>query len=339
MKAFVERMWRRETGAAGKALQVALAPAELLFRTAVRARDAAYAHELMPAARARVPVLSVGNLVVGGAGKTPLTAWLARRLVDAGHSPAVLHGGYAEDEPELHRAWNPDIPVYVGRDRVVSARAATEAGATVLLLDDGFQHRRLDRDVDLVLVPAESWTTEPHLLPRGPWREPVIALRRASAVVITHRASSPAQRQAARDGASAVAPDVPVMVVALVADRWRTGADALEPAPAGARPPEQPVVAVTAIAQPTLFVENARAAGATVDELVAFPDHHAFDASDAAEIQSRAAGRGIVTTAKDWIKLQALLPAAKVHVLEQRVVLEQGSELLDALLARLMARS
>ena len=339
MRAYVERMWRREAGAAGKALQAALTPAELLFRAVVRARNAAYAHELMPAARAKVPVLSVGNIVVGGAGKTPLTAWLARRLADAGHSPAVLHGGYAEDEPELHRAWNPDIPVYVGRDRVLSARAATDAGASVLLLDDGFQHRRLDRDVDLVLVPAESWTAVPHLLPRGPWREPVAALRRASALVITHRASSLAQLQAARDGASAVAPDVPVMVVALVADRWRAGADALAPAAAGARSPDQPVIAVTAIAQPALFVENARAAGATVDELIAFPDHHAFDTADAAEIVSRAAGRGIVTTAKDWIKLQALLPAAQVHVLEQRVVLEQGSDELDALLARLVARS
>ena len=338
MKAFVERMWRREAGAAGKALQAALAPAELLFRAGVRARDAAYAHELMPAARARVPVLSVGNIVVGGAGKTPLTAWLARRLVDAGHSPAVLHGGYAEDEPELHRAWNPEIPVYVGGDRVVSARAATEAGATVLLLDDGFQHRRLDREVDLVLVPAESWTNAPHLLPRGPWREPVGALQRASALVITHRASSPAQLQAARDGASAVAPHVPVIVVGLVADRWRAGADALEPTAAVASPPAQPVIAVTAIAQPTLFVENARSAGATVDELVAFPDHHAFDAADAAEIERRAAGRGVVTTAKDWVKLHALLPAAQVHVLEQRVVLEQGSDVLDALLARLVSR-
>ena len=339
----MERTWRGEGGAAGSLLSGALAPAELLFRAGIRLRAAAYDAHLMPAARMQVPVVSIGNIAVGGAGKTPVTAWLARRLAALGHHPAVLHGGYAQDEPELHRTWNPDIPVYVGRDRVVTARTAVSAGASVLLLDDAFQHRRLDRTLDLVLLAAESWTSRPHLLPRGPWREPPSALDRATAIVVIHRTEARAAVDSALAGIRAVAPGRPTIVLALRADVWRRGTDAFAAEPertsrdtsSGDTAPAGEVVAVAAIAQPALFVENTRNAGANVTEVITFADHHEYDDGDVADIERRAAGRGIVTTAKDWIKLRTLLEPGRVPVLVQRVEVEQGGEVLEALLASL----
>jgi tetraacyldisaccharide-1-P 4'-kinase len=131
------------------------------------------------------------------------------------------------------------------------------------------------------------------------------------------------------------------MVIALRADRWRTGRDALDgDAPRLVGAPPGDVVAVTAIAQPALFLENARRAGARVaDVLITFPDHHDYDAGDAARIEKRAAGRAIVTTAKDWIKLHTLLPPDRVYVLEQRVEVETGSDVLDTMLRRLTVRA
>jgi tetraacyldisaccharide 4'-kinase len=273
-----------------------------------------------------IPVISVGNHAVGGAGKTPFSAWLIDELLRRGERPALVHGGYADDEPALHALWHPDVPVIADRDRVGAARRAAGAGATIVVLDDAMQHRRIVRDLDIALVSAEQWDSAPRLLPRGPWREPPSSLRRVNLVAVTRKAAS---EELARDVACrirALAPGVDVVCVTIEPAGWM----GREGAPGAS-------IMVTGVAQPDLFAENARANGAVLDEVFLFPDHYAYARVDAARILAAARGRAVVTTAKDWVKLRSLIEDADLWVLEQRVRIDEGADLLEAALTRVVA--
>jgi tetraacyldisaccharide 4'-kinase len=327
---FVTRWWAGQGGAAGSALTVLTAPLEWLYRLGMAARNAAYERGMSPAHRAGVPVISVGNLVVGGSGKTPVSAWLVRELQRRGRHPALLHGGYAADEPALHRLWAPEVPVVAGLDRVAGAAAARAAGADAIVLDDGFQHRRLARDLDLLLVSAEQWSMPRRLLPRGPWREPLRAARRATVIAVTSRSASPERARAVAAELQLLLPAVPVIALGIRPAGWlRDG----QPAPH----PSGPVLAVAAVAHPRTFVENARAAGARVAGELCWRDHHDYNAADAALIAERAAGGAVATTPKDWIKLQRLLPGARVWVLAEEVTVESGEAELRQALERVLS--
>ena len=329
MSDVVERLWRGELGAAGMLLDAGLTPAAALFRAVSKTRNAAFDAGLFKQHRVNVPVISVGNLTVGGTGKTPFAAWLVETLTVRGARPALLHGGYGQDEPALHRIWHPDVPVYAGKDRIASAHAAIAAGATVLVLDDGFQHRRLARDVDIVLIAAESWTA-PKLLPRGPWREHPGSLARAGVIAVTRRsASRELAGQVMRD-AQRFAPEAVRLTVAIAPAGW-TARDGRE-----AAPPER-AIGVTAIAQPQIFAHNAASAGVALADLLVFRDHHDYTTTDVEQMRARAAGLPIVTTAKDWVKLEPLLPDAEVFVLQQRVVVESGEAQLQQIIDRVLA--
>ncbi|HEX6693266.1 MAG TPA: tetraacyldisaccharide 4'-kinase [Longimicrobiales bacterium] len=318
--------WDGRLGGTGRALDVITAPAEALYRGITSTRNALYDGGSLQSVRLPAPVLSVGNVAIGGTGKTPVTAWLARVLRDAGRHPAVLHGGYAPDEPALHQKLNPDIAVIAGRDRVETGRAAIGAGADVLVLDDGFQHRRLERDIDIVLVAAETWGIRRRTLPRGPWREPEHALRRATHIIVTRRSVDSETAMMVAGGIRRFFPGE-VAIVHLNAATWRRGDRAWD-GPAAA-PPAAGALLVTAIAQPASFEENARAAGATLTGRAFFPDHHDYSEADAAAILEKAGNGAIVTTAKDWVKLERLLPRERVWVLHQQVEPEAG---VDAML-------
>ena len=192
-------------------MRVALLPASLLMGMAVRLRNGLYDKGLLAADRLPVPVISVGALTAGGAGKTPVARYLARRLRDAGYRPAVLSRGYgrnsratqtvrpgapwqeAGDEPAFLASTLPDVPVVVGPSRTAAGRLAIDRhGADLLLLDDGFQHRSTARAVDIVVHDASGQLSligpecKPgRVLPAGPYREPVSSLRRARALVLT----------------------------------------------------------------------------------------------------------------------------------------------------------
>lgn len=317
----------------GKVLDLALLPAELAFRAIVAARRGAYARGLLPAVRVSIPVVSIGNLAVGGAGKTPVTRWLVGELCTRGARPAVLHGGYAADEPELHRIWHPTVPVIAGRDRVIGARKALDEGATVVVLDDAFQHPRLVRDLDLVLVAAETWTARPRLLPRGPWREAPAALRRARVVAVTRKTASEEVARRVADEVRRFAPSAPIVRFHLHPAGWRRiGGTAGTEAPLGDS------VAVTGIAHPDSFVANAREAGAEVAEVLTFPDHHEYVEDDVAKIREIAGCRPIVTTAKDAVKLEPLARDLVIWVLEQGVRVEEGATDLARLLDGIVGR-
>jgi tetraacyldisaccharide 4'-kinase len=292
-----------------------LAPAERLYAGIVHIRNAAYDRGVFPAHRVSVPVISVGNIVAGGAGKTPIVRWVVDQLLARSRRPAVLHGGYGMDEPRLHERWHPDVPVIAERDRIAGAARAIEAGADVLVMDDGFQHRRLARDLDVVLVAADSDTW--NLLPRGPGRERVASLNRAQFVLVTRKSASTDRALVLETFVHQHAP------------RARTGRAHLR---LHAELPAQPILAVASVARPDLFVAQLRALGARIATALAYPDHYDYTASDAAHIAQRADGHLIVTTAKDAVKLQPLLPDRALHVVEQELVFESGeAELLIAL--------
>jgi tetraacyldisaccharide 4'-kinase len=324
------RLWSGDAGAGGRALDALMLPAAAAYRATVAARNRAYDVGVLRTHRVEVPVISVGNIAVGGTGKTPFAHWLATELRGRGRAPAILHGGYAADEPALHRRWAPDIPVVVERDRVAGARQAIARGADVVVLDDAFQHRRLHRDLDIVLLAAERWQGgAARLLPRGPWREPMSSLGRAHLLVVT-RKTAPADRARRAAAEAASVTGKPVVVVHLRAGRWQRAGVA-----AGA--PAHPALVVAGLAEPALFVESARAAGVGVAGVLAFPDHHEYRPRDIDSILAAAAGAPIVTTEKDWTKLDGRLDPAQVWLLVQQVVVEDGAAVLDALIRRALS--
>ncbi len=337
LRAWVPRWWAGEGGPAGAALDVALLPAEGLFRAASGARNRLYDSGTLRTERVPVPVISVGNLAVGGAGKTPFSAWLARRLAGWGRRPAVCLRGYGGDETLLHRELNPDVPVFAAARRVEAAREAVAAGCDAVVLDDAFQHRALGRDLDVVLVAAEGWAARRRLLPRGPWREDAGALRRAGAVVVTRKTATSAAAFGVAGEMRRTAPHAAVAVVALqpsalVRIEDRTEVDGGLASLAGRR-----VLAASALADPAPFLAHLAEAGAEV-EAASYADHHAFTADEAAALAERAGERTIVTTHKDAVKLRPLLPSgAEALVLEQRVTVEAGADALDAALRRALA--
>ena len=325
-------VWAGGGGAAGAALRLLMAPAEAGYAAVVGARNGAYDRGWLRSERVGVPVISIGNLSVGGAGKTPFAAWVARRLREWGRRPAIALRGYGEDEILLHHELNPDVPVFRGRRRVEAAREAIAAGCDAVVLDDAFQHRALARDLDVVLVPVEGWEPRPRLVPRGPWREGPRALTRADVVVLTRKSADAARAAAVEAEVARLHPRVPIVRCALLPSQLAAlhGGDAMPiDALAGRR-----VLAVAALAIPAPFIHHLRQAGAEVEALT-YPDHHPFTDDDAANLMARAGGRMMVMTHKDAVKLRALLPpSAQAYVLEQRVVVESGADALDALLRR-----
>lgn len=319
--------------------RVALAPAEVLYTIAIKAREELFDRGMLDVSRSPLGVVSVGNLTVGGTGKTPVTAWIAQRLVSLGRKPAVVLRGYGGDEPHVHARLNPGVPVIVDADRVRGIARASDGGADCAVLDDAFQHRRAHRDVDLVLISADEWTSDVRLLPAGPYREPPSAIERSTAVIITVKAASEEKVQQVRSWTERVAPGKPVAIVNLVQyDIERvdgTGQALPVSALAGKR-----VVAIAAIGNPGAFFRQVESTGASVIP-VRFPDHHAFSAADASRAAALArASDYVVCTLKDAVKLASLWPAtaAPLWYVSQAVEVELGEPILDGILRQLPSR-
>jgi tetraacyldisaccharide 4'-kinase len=318
--------------------RLALVPAAGLYGGIVAARGLLYDLGMLPARRTILPALSVGNLSVGGTGKTPVSAFIAARLRDRGGRPAIVLRGYGGDEPLVHATLNPDIPVVVSADRVAGVARARVLGADVAVLDDAFQHRRADRWGDVVLVSADSWSAKQRLLPAGPWREPVRGLRRAALTIVTRKAAS---AEDARGVVAALRATVPTLATAIV---WLAPGDLRD-----ARGPEsRPLAAVAgkrlhaiaAIGDPGAFIRQLEQAGAAGVRSSVFPDHHDFTANDAARIALETGGAELVVcTLKDAVKLAPHWPAEapRLWYVSQHVNVEVGIESLDLLLDGLLA--
>lgn len=339
LREWVPRWWRGEGGKAGLAADLALLPAEALFRGAARIRNRAYDAGVLRAERAPIPVISIGNLGVGGAGKTPIAAWIASRLLEWGGRPAIVVRGYGRDEILVHRELNPGVPVIAAARRIEGVRRAAAEGRDVAVLDDAFQHRALIRELDIVLLSADGWTGTVRLLPRGPWREGLTALRRAHLVVVTRKQAEEATAVALERLLAGGIGGQQVVRARLESGRvrglWGGGAgegDALE------RLAGTEVLAVASLADPRPFHATLEAAGLIV-ERADFPDHHEFSAAEGMALVDRARGRPLVMTRKEGVKLRDLLPSTtEAWMLEQQVVIESGETMLENALRRAMRR-
>lgn len=335
MASWVDAVWYGD-GLVARLARGALTPASLAYHAVTSARNAWYGWPGRARATA-VPALSVGNLSVGGTGKTPVAAWCAARLRAQGARPAIVLRGYGDDEPAVHRVLNPDVPVIATPDRLLGAERARAAGADVVVLDDAFQHRRARRIADLVLVSADRWRPDLAVLPAGPWRESPVGLRRATAIVVTRKAARAEAALRVAGWATRVAPGVPVAIVHLVPDAL-VRADA----PGASRRldtlADQDVLAVAGVGDPRAFAEQLRAGGARV-QLRAFADHHPYTEADVAALVREAGARPVVTTLKDAVKLSPRWPrtAPPLWYVSQRVVVEDGGPALDGVLAAVLA--
>lgn len=334
-----QRLWNPDTAAA-RAASSLLIPAELAYRAAVATRSWMYDRGLLGSVDAPIPALGVGNLTVGGTGKTPVTAWFARTLADRGRVPAVVMRGYGGDEIEVHRLLNPSVPVHVSADRVEGAKRAQRDGADVVVLDDAFQHRSLRADAYVVLVAAEEWSSSPRLLPRGPWREPPAALERATLIVSTRKvaAKEDAQRvtmELARIRSPAETAQAHIGLAGLA--RYDGGRGSLDEP--GRLEGFHCALGVAGVARPAAVFAQLEAAGATADEWWGLPDHHRYSKEEVARIASRAQSGPILATLKDAVKLGAILgPAVDLYVPLQKVEWESGWEAVDRLVSSLERR-
>ena len=353
-------------------------------------------YERRPEARRRLPrpVVSVGALAAGGSGKTPVAALVAELLRDAGERPAVLSRGYgrrvrmrgplvvrdpggtradvdsAGDEPRLLAERLHGVSVVVCADRYRAGRVAeTRLGATVHVLDDGFQHLQLARDVDLVLLRPED--LEQPTFPGGRLRERPETARLADALIVDGAAADGADRVADRFGVAARfalrrSLGVPRPVTrspagnvtaagaggsgdvnghaSAVAGAAVAGAPATSGGPGGGRhggPDPGPVLAVAGIAEPQRFREALTVRGYRVAGLLAFADHHRFTPADVRRIAARAAAYGaglVLTTEKDAVRLAPLAPfGVAVAAVPLRVTVEPADRFRAWLLERVAA--
>ncbi|HET9425008.1 MAG TPA: tetraacyldisaccharide 4'-kinase [Gemmatimonadaceae bacterium] len=333
----MDRVWFG-TDAAARAARAALMPAERVFASVSGLRTLFYDAGWVKGSTASIPVVSVGNLTVGGTGKTPVSAWIARWLRDHGGHPAIVMRGYGDDEPAVHRMLNADVEVIVAADRYRGVEEAARRGADIAVLDDGFQHRQLNRDVDIVLVSADRWPEEVHLLPAGPWREPLSAVRRADMVIVTRKAASDADVERAHERLARVAPRVPRMSVHLEPDELiQVDGPGREPVAAlhGER-----IVAAAAIGDPAAFVRQLAAHASGITPVV-YRDHHGFKPADVARIVAAAHGSArVVCTLKDAVKLRDLWPRGgpALWYVSQRVSVERGVGGMEQLLVSALRR-
>src|SRR5690606_15784422 len=170
-----------------RAMRTLLLPASWIYAMVMRARAWSYSRGWRTMHDLQLPVISVGNLTVGGSGKTPIAGWIAARLAARGLRPGILLRGVGGDEVLVHRESVPQAVVVANPDRAAGAALAQGSGAEVLVLDDAFQRIAVRRDLDICVVSAESMQAVSWQLPAGPWREPWRALSRANAVVVTRK--------------------------------------------------------------------------------------------------------------------------------------------------------
>jgi len=332
----IEAVWTGR-GKRARAARMILAPAEALYRAVVVTRGKLYDWRIFRATDFSVPVLSVGNLSVGGTGKTPVAAWFARRFQESGLAPAIVLRGYGGDEVIVHERLNGGIPVIAAVDRVRGIRDAIAQGVDVVVLDDAFQHRRARRDADVLLVSADAWTGKPRLLPAGPWREPLRAARRASLVIITRKTADRSAVEDVKRALANAAPQVPVAVVYL-------GPGDLKSTATGQTLPLHALngadlTAIAAIAHPASFFKQLTELGAIVRPF-SFPDHHAFTRAEARNLAAEAGNSDfVVCTLKDAVKLESLWPAeaGSLWYVSQRLRIEDGQDNIDRLLDKLLA--
>lgn len=332
-----------------KLIWLCLWVASKLYASVTTLRNLCYDAGIFHTFSAGVPVVCVGNLTAGGSGKTPLVLALVRELIARGHTPVILSRGYGGRLVGPHRVSEEDgagdvgdepalmarrgvCPVFIARDRVAGAQyIAQSRAASVIVLDDGMQHRRLDRVCNLATFfvgndAAVDAIVRGHLLPLGRFRENREAgLRRADVIALCERGGRCHEAQLDQIRA-VIPPPLPLFVVGAAISKPRRNGDDLE---AG-----RSVWLFCAIANPEGFVESVRWAGYQIAGVICFPDHHRLSVNECSTLEDRARehAAALVCTEKDWVKLspplsgdawvvslEAQLPVELVDVVEEAV--------------------
>lgn len=335
----------RRQGIAAAATRTALKAASIAYGGAMALRNTAFDRRWKRIHRVEVPVISVGNITTGGTGKTPIVAWLVQTLRQMGRQPGILSRGYrsldgqANDEKLVLDALCPGVPHIQNPDRVAGARRAiTEFGCDVLVLDDGFQHRRLHRDLDIVLIDALNPWGYGHLLPRGLLREPRISLRRAGLIGITRA------NQCSSECLTGIVKEIqtltsaPIAKISFIPERLvrpsgeAVSIESLTPKAVGA---------CCAIGNPAAFFETLRQFGIPVEAAhrQTFPDHHHYTRQDLALLEHWVETHrleAVVVTRKDLVKFHChTIGPAQLLALEISPLWQTGRDHLDALLGNI----
>jgi tetraacyldisaccharide 4'-kinase len=358
-------LWLQETwyGRASPVVRAGLSAAAVAYRAALKARSASYRIGLLSTRGLPVPVISVGNVTVGGSGKTPLAEVVVLALCEMGARPAIVSRGYGRrtrgvrivadggglrlgardggDEPVLLAERLPGVPIVVGESRYeAGAVAVGTCGAGTLVLDDGFQHRTLAKDLELVVVSGSDPWGNGRLFPRGSLREPLSALKRAGLVVVTNPPTAAATidiAQVLRLRASAAT----VLSGAYRPTSLRRGDHVRAEAPEALR--GRKVLMLAGLAAPGGFVATAEGLGAKVAGLAEFPDHHWYTPGDLARVAATVREMGaeaVLTTEKDWVRLREMpLGDVPFWVLSVRLDLGADSVALAQVLSETLRRA
>jgi tetraacyldisaccharide 4'-kinase len=319
------------------------------YRGLLGTRDWLYARGVLRSRAVDCPVVSIGNLTVGGTGKTPAVELVVRTLIELGHRPAVVSRGYgrqssgtqvvadtasiridadeAGDEPFLLARRLPGVPVVVGANRHEAATLARQRfAATAVVLDDGFQHRTLRKDLEIVMTRARRPWGNGRLLPAGPLREPLTALERADLVVAVGDRTTEIDVAAVEDTIERYAPGTPVLTAAYTPVEC-VEAERMLPRPLHALSGTR-VVAFAGIATPEAFKRTLQELDVDVAEMKKFPDHYWYSADDLRRLEHLADALGadaLVTTEKDGVRLRRLpLPRRPLLVVTVRLELLRG---------------
>jgi tetraacyldisaccharide 4'-kinase len=315
----------------------------------VRLWDWSYRGGLRHVTRAAVPVVSVGNLTAGGTGKTPMVEWLARHLARQNMTVMILARGYGpasqrgpDDEALPPELADEGVLRRTGADRAALAlQVVAETHPDVILLDDGFQHRRLHRDLNILMIDAVEPFSNRRLLPRGLLREPLGAARRADWIVLSRADQvDPHERERLLERIGALAPQAPIARARHrpldVRDLWN---GRLHPAEwlQG-----RPVYAFCGIGNPVAFRRTLESLEASVVRFRAYPDHHAYTPRDLRQIDAEAQeflAESIVTTEKDAVKLDSDSFTLTPTALRVEMDLTDGSAELLAAVRALLPRT
>lgn len=327
----------RDTGESGPfPLEPCLRGLSRGYKAAVTLKNRLYGKGLIEALRLSCPVISIGNITVGGTGKTPMTVFVARHLAERRFSPLILSRGYggsasekggmvsdgqrlimdaseAGDEPYMMAAALKGVPVFVGKNRrETGIKALAQCSPDLILLDDGFQHRKLNRDLDILLLDGAHPLGNGFLLPRGPLREPPAALERAHVFVLTrsNRVADPIKTfrsRLAALGLPGFVLDTPVFAcVHRPVLRGLKKAGAAAQMVPEAEVPSHRVFGFSGIADNSDVQRSLADLGFSVAGFMGFPDHHPYRPEDLAAISEGARACGavsLVTTEKDAARL------------------------------------
>ncbi len=334
----------RRRGFMAYACRAALAAIELPYATAVSLRNRGYDQGSRPVHRVPIPVISVGNITLGGVGKTPLVEWLARWFLERGVRVALISRGYGakagrpnDEAMELEQKL-PTVPHFQNPDRVQAARTAIETtNCRLILMDDAFQHRRIHRDLDIVVVDALEPFGFGRVFPRGALREPLRGLQRANVIALS-RADlvTPGEKRHIRHQLAQYAPHAVFVEMRHMPRAWLSSDGRCEPLEVldGAE-----IVAFCGIGNPAGFRQSLESCGCHIAKLIEYPDHYAYADSDLNELTQAISGyaeaASVVCTQKDLVKIgKTTLGALPLRALVIAIEIMDGERALEAELQR-----